>query len=72
MEVNPLPGLHPEHSDLPILCTLAGISYHELMGMIMQSAMRRIDCSQSLQHSIMSDQLRRELLGDVNPAVLDS
>ena len=25
LEVNPLPGLHPEHSDLPILCTHLGI-----------------------------------------------
>jgi len=24
LEANPLPGLHPEHSDLPILCTKAG------------------------------------------------
>ncbi len=42
MEVNPLAGLHPEHSDLPILCTLAGISYKELIGAIMESACRRV------------------------------
>ena len=24
LEVNPLAGLHPEHSDLPIVCNLAG------------------------------------------------
>ena len=24
MEVNPLAGLHPEHSDLPIICTMVG------------------------------------------------
>jgi D-alanine-D-alanine ligase len=41
LEANPLPGLHPEHSDLPILCTMAGISYRELLGWIMASAMER-------------------------------
>jgi D-alanine-D-alanine ligase len=42
MEINPLPGLHPDHSDLPILCTLSGISYGELISMVMQSAMNRL------------------------------
>ena len=27
LEINPLAGLHPQHSDLPILCQLAGIDY---------------------------------------------
>jgi D-alanine-D-alanine ligase len=43
IEINPLAGLHPEHSDLPILCTLAGIPYVELIGMIMRSARARYD-----------------------------
>jgi len=38
MEVNPLAGLHPEHSDLPIICNLQGIPYLQLMGWIMESA----------------------------------
>jgi D-alanine-D-alanine ligase len=38
LEVNPLAGMHPEHSDLPILASLHGISYVRLMGMIMDSA----------------------------------
>lgn len=42
LEVNPLAGLHPEHSDLPIICNLAGISYHELIDMIMRSALKRL------------------------------
>ena len=42
LEANPLPGLHPEHSDLPILCTMSGISYRELLGWIVQSAKRRM------------------------------
>jgi D-alanine-D-alanine ligase len=45
LEVNPLAGLHPEHSDLPILCTLLGISYRELMERIMASALQRIPSS---------------------------
>jgi D-alanine-D-alanine ligase len=42
MEANPLAGLHPEHSDLPILCSLCGISYQELIGRIMESARLRM------------------------------
>jgi len=41
LEVNPLAGLHPTHSDLPIMCTLAGISYDALIGRIVESARRR-------------------------------
>ena len=42
LEINPLAGIHPEHSDLPILSTLNGISYIELMGMIMDSAIKKV------------------------------
>jgi len=42
LEVNPLAGLHPTHSDLPILSALAGVSYRDLLGMIMSSAEERI------------------------------
>jgi D-alanine-D-alanine ligase len=42
LEVNPLAGMHPEHSDLPILSTLNGITYKELMKMIMDSAVSKI------------------------------
>ncbi len=41
MEVNPLAGLHPSHSDLPILCGLAGISYQQLISRIVCSARKR-------------------------------
>lgn len=41
IEVNPLPGLHPEHSDLPILCGLVGMTFRELIGLILQSALGR-------------------------------
>jgi D-alanine-D-alanine ligase len=42
LEVNPLPGLHPIHSDLPILARLGGMSYGELIGKIMASALKRL------------------------------
>ncbi len=42
MEVNPLAGLRPGHSDLPILCELAGMPYRELIAGIMHSALERI------------------------------
>jgi D-alanine-D-alanine ligase len=41
IEVNPLPGLNPERSDLPILCGLAGLAYRDLLEMIVQSALER-------------------------------
>lgn len=42
LEVNPLAGLHPVDSDLPILARMAGIGYDELIGMIMASALERM------------------------------
>jgi len=42
IEVNPLPGIHPEHSDLPIMATLAGWKYHDLIKRIVASASKRI------------------------------
>jgi len=45
LEVNPLAGMHPEHSDLPILSKMAGVSYLELMRRIVESAIRRIETS---------------------------
>lgn len=41
MEINPLAGMHPEHSDLPILCGLRGVSYVELIREIVDSARER-------------------------------
>ena len=42
IEVNPLAGLHPQHSDLPILCGMKGIYYVTLIERILASACRRI------------------------------
>jgi D-alanine-D-alanine ligase len=41
VEVNPLPGLHPVNSDLVILARLAGISYTELIGLVIAAAEKR-------------------------------
>ncbi|MBX3394396.1 MAG: D-alanine--D-alanine ligase [Phycisphaerae bacterium] len=41
LEINPLAGLHPEHSDLPIICTLHGIPFQELIRQIVESAAAR-------------------------------
>jgi D-alanine-D-alanine ligase len=42
IEANPLAGLNPVHSDLPILSRMYGIDYQQLIGMIMNSAIKRI------------------------------
>jgi D-alanine-D-alanine ligase len=41
LEINPLPGLHPIRSDLPILSRLAGVTYEDLIGRIVQAAAMR-------------------------------
>jgi D-alanine-D-alanine ligase len=42
IEVNPLAGLHPQHSDLPIICTMVGVTFQQLIERILQSAIRRV------------------------------
>jgi len=48
MEVNPLAGLHPQHSDLCIIANMVGMRYGALMEAIISSAMARIDKDQRL------------------------
>jgi len=43
LEVNPLPGLHPVRSDLPIMARLAGLPYHDLLRGIVESARQRYE-----------------------------
>lgn len=43
MEVNPLAGLHPHHSDLPMICTACDIPYEELIRRIVESARTRVN-----------------------------
>jgi D-alanine-D-alanine ligase len=42
IEANPLAGLNPVHSDLPILSRMYGIEYQTLIEMIMKAAIKRI------------------------------
>ncbi len=41
IEANPIAGLHPTHSDLPMLATMNGMSYPELLGGIVDAAAAR-------------------------------
>jgi D-alanine-D-alanine ligase len=41
IEINPIPGLHPYHSDLPMIATRQGISYSELINQIIQATISR-------------------------------
>jgi D-alanine-D-alanine ligase len=41
IEANPLAGLNPVHSDLPILARMSGVEYQNLMKMIVDSALKR-------------------------------
>ncbi len=63
LEVNPLPGLHPHHSDLPILCHQIGMSYDELIRRIMVSALRRVQRSCDL--GAVADCLFRTSTSDI-------
>jgi D-alanine-D-alanine ligase len=41
MEINPLAGLHPTHSDLPMIWSAVGCDYVDLIGRIVESAQSR-------------------------------
>jgi D-alanine-D-alanine ligase len=41
LEVNPLAGLNPEHSDLCFLARFRGLTYQDLIGLVMSSFLRR-------------------------------
>ncbi len=43
IEANPLAGLNPVHSDLPILSRMYGIEYQALIEMIMKAAIKRLN-----------------------------
>jgi len=50
IDVNPLPGLSPSYSDLPIICKLQGKSYSYLIRIILREALKRYGFMLS-QHS---------------------
>jgi D-alanine-D-alanine ligase len=41
MEINPVAGLYPDRSSMPIVASLAGVSYEALLGAILEQAARR-------------------------------
>lgn len=56
IEVNPLAGLNPGHSDLPMLATKNGVDYKNLLMLIINSAMKRVKIS-THQKAIWSNPL---------------
>jgi D-alanine-D-alanine ligase len=56
IEVNPLAGIHPAHSDLPIICTMRGIAYNTLIERIIASASKRIKSAKKAQCSMLNAQ----------------
>jgi D-alanine-D-alanine ligase len=53
LEANPLAGLNPHHSDLPILAAQNGVTFVELIGMILDAGAARYGLARA------SRQLRR-------------
>ncbi len=47
LEANPLAGLNPWHSDLPILAAQNGIEFTALIGMILDAGLARYGLSRS-------------------------
>ena len=44
LELNPIAGLHPTHSDLPMIATKTGLGYDGLIGSIIDAAAERRYC----------------------------
>jgi D-alanine-D-alanine ligase len=42
LEANPLPGLHPTHSDLPMIARANGLTYEGLISQVVESALKRL------------------------------
>jgi D-alanine-D-alanine ligase len=55
LEANPLAGLHPAHSDLPMLATALGISYLELIRRIVDSAACRCQPGRRAANAITAE-----------------
>ncbi|MBU2502249.1 D-alanine--D-alanine ligase [bacterium] len=53
MELNPLAGLHPEHSDLPMIATAVGMPYVELIRRILDSAAERVGAEPPLREEVL-------------------
>ncbi len=51
MEINPLAGLHPTHSDLPMIWTAAGRTFTDLIERIVREASQRVSAHSPLTSS---------------------
>jgi D-alanine-D-alanine ligase len=69
MEINPLPGLHPTHSDLPMIATQEGLKYEELIGRIINNALKRLGTSRlyPYEHRRFDYPQRLEKVADLRP-----
>jgi len=50
MEINPVAGLHPKDSDLPMICGFFGMTYRELIERIVATASRRVTKTVATPH----------------------
>jgi len=60
IEVNPLAGLHPEHSDLCIIAGKYGIGYQQLLTEIVQAALVRNGLVAQVVAKIFAPSIRSE------------
>ncbi len=58
VEINPLAGINPIHSDLPILSRMNGLDYTGLIKAIISSASDRVLCNKHVLQSFYSDVFR--------------
>jgi D-alanine-D-alanine ligase len=64
LEVNPMAGMNPEHSDLPILASFEGISYTQIVRDIVLSALDRVPNS-----AATAAMLRARTFAKISPLV---
>ncbi len=55
LEINPLPGLHPTHSDLPMIWSAVGRPYRDLIEWIVASAAERVAVASPARLSSAAD-----------------
>jgi D-alanine-D-alanine ligase len=65
IEINPLPGLHPTHSDLPMIASQQKVSYTDLVGRIINSSFARLKGSigspnSCLRNKVLGNPLKRQ------------
>jgi D-alanine-D-alanine ligase len=48
MEINPIAGLHPKDSDLPMIANSSGMTYRDLIEQIVEAAAQRLDRTKAI------------------------